>query len=636
MHIRSLHLFISFCLACIMAGGPPSAMAAGGRKAGENWESARRLVASDPEWKRWLEAETATVSEWMTAARDAEDQEAGWIHDFQEEGSGAFKAWTPATDCNAAGARGSRERTACVALRRHRHIQMTLAAARLANLTGERKYADWAAAQLDMYARMVGNRSAVKRNGAVLFRQGLDEANLVPALADSVRLLRPFAGSAKADTWCAGLLQPLAGGLLGAQKQVHNIAVWYSSAAAIAGMECGDGALLGQAQQGQWSLPALLEQGASPDGFWFELSLGYQNYVVRALNEVMLAAAVRGMSAQFPSLPEFSRALLAGPMKVRFGADAPTINDSNRYLHIPDAALLKSLRRILPTAAGVQQARANRDWDLLLDPPRAADTLIELEGASAAGGAEIPGLKSLFLRSRDWQALLRAGQKAPFHAHQDTLTLELKYGDTWLFRNSVTPAYGSELHKKFYKLALAHNTPLVDGLGVSNWFGQPARTEASANSIAAEFKSFQRGTLVRRTLTVDGPNIEDRLDFTGSGARPGSVGAIYHTDCTVERENAQSTSIKLPDTPGFGYLSPNARWQESAGDWPALLKCGARRFRLVVRASAPLTVTLAAAPALAPPRKRTALLVTVDGGADNTTLRFRLEPALTTATKEKS
>lgn len=592
------------------------------RQATEDWDGARKRVNEDEAWRQWLQQESQRLAAWKSQERDRDDLEAGWLHDLQDDATGAFRAAAADAGCDRSETNAGR-RAACVAQMRHRHIRMTQTAARIAVLTGSAHAASWAGAQLDMYARLLARGAGP--GAAVLFRQGLDEANAVPLLADTVRLLRRSAPPEQARAWCAGVLLPIGKRLMASQKEVHNISVWYSAAAAVAAMECDDQELLGQVQQGPWSLARLLQAGTSADGFWFELSLGYQNYVVQAVHEVLLAAALRGKGGIWEPLYPFVLSLLASPLRVQFhGGDGPTINDSNRHPRIPDIALLNRVSRTLPTAAGTAAAQADMGWDSLLDPLRSGPPL---GVAPADGGEQISGLKSLLLRDQGWQAFLRAGQGARHHAHQDILSLELKHGDTWIFRHSATPAYGSPLHRGYYKRALAHNTPLVGGDGISNWFAHAAALEADEHSVGATFKSFRHGLAVQRQLQTSGDIFTDRLRFDGAPASGATLGAIYHTDCRLAAPSVPSEPAPLPTGPAFAQLQALSSWRAD-GNWTARLECGPRSFVLRVSAPQAFTVTQLSAPALAPARRRTALLLDLPGGgASWLTLQLEATPA---------
>ncbi|GIZ52854.1 heparinase II/III domain-containing protein [Noviherbaspirillum aridicola] len=595
----------------LLAGLAVSAAAAGGagtlqvRPATEDWEGARMRVGADETWRAWLKQESQRIETWMARERDRGSAEAGWIHEFQDEATGAFRSAPPDSDCEAS--RSGPQRAGCIALLRHRNMGMLHAAARLAVLTRSRPIAEWASAQLDMYARLSARTARAGAGG--LFRQGLDVANVMPLLADAVRLLRPMSSGSRAAGWCDNLLLPAARKLMASQREVHNIAVWYSSAAAIAAMECSDEDLLKQTLNGPASLPALLDAGTSPDGYWLELSLGYQNYVVQAVHETLLAASLRGRFEDWQALHRPMLSLLASPLRVGFrGGDGPTINDSNRHPQIPDLGLLHRVRRTVPTAQGADAANREQDWESLLDPPGQAP-LLRVRGDD--GAHDIAGLKSLLLRDQHWEAILRAGQGARFHAHQDILSFELKHGDTWVFRHSPTPAYGSSLHRDYYKRAPAHNVPLVDSQGISNWFARPTATDAADSAVAATIRSFQRGVEVQRQLRTRERVFTDRLQFRAGPGAAHVFGAIYHTDCALAATPATPAASgpdPLPEAAGFGALQPQASWR-SDGTWTARLTCGARSFVLRMAGSGPFTLSQLSAPALGPARRRTALLV---------------------------
>src|SRR5262249_50771701 len=132
------------------------------RAAREDWEGAKQRVASDPAWAAWLQRERTTVDAGMAKQHNHVEWAAGWSHDGVSPVERARLLWTeklprqelmpvksvagddvPVTDLIFAW---------WVVSFRDRHVEMMRHAAALYRLTGETRYAEWAAGQMDFYA----------------------------------------------------------------------------------------------------------------------------------------------------------------------------------------------------------------------------------------------------------------------------------------------------------------------------------------------------------------------------------------------------------------------------------------------------------------------------------------------------
>ncbi|MDO8768798.1 MAG: heparinase II/III family protein [Burkholderiaceae bacterium] len=578
-------------------------------------------LATQPPWDAWVKQESDALRSWMTAPRDNAQWVAGWAHDLADPRTGAFLSWAPSVNCQQFGAEASRTFKACIFMQRQHNIAMMLTAARLYRLTGKVEFAEWAAAQLDLYQSIYSLPSTgPSAPSGKLFLQPLDESTVAASLADTARLLRGHVPADRVEGWCRNLLLPMGRAMLGAQREVHNVAVWYGAGASIMAMECADAAMLESATVGKFGLINLLKTGVSQDGFWFELSPQYQSYVATALTDLLISASLRGEASRFEEVGSYLQSLMMAPSRVAFGGgDGPTINDMNRQVQIPDLALAKRARRVIPTDVGIAESQKSPGWNELLDP--VTDALHPLKypvfDASAKAYTWVAGLKSLYLKDDGWVALLRAGQGERFHAHQDALSVELKFGDTWVFRNSVSPAYGSELHRAFYKLAASYSGPLVDGNGGSNWFKPVSRTRTDGNGVSAEFDGFAKDLSVTRALSVDGNRrFTDAMTFknTAPAAVPKSTGVLYHSDCTLaapalEKPPEVLAPVKLsPHITGWSLIHTNSALKTLT------MQCGQQQFMFAVSGSRPFRIWRGASPALAPARQRTALYIELEAG----------------------
>lgn len=591
-----------------------------GRVALEHFEAATQL-ATQPPWDAWVQQEANALRSWMAVPRDNPRWIAGWAHDLVDPRTGAFLAWTPGMDCQQFGTETSRTFKACIFMQRQHNIAMMLTAARLYRLTGKVEFAEWAATQLDLYQSIYSlPGTGTSAPSGKLFLQPLDESTVAASLADTARLLRGRVPAGRVDGWCRNLLLPMGRAMLGQQREVHNVAVWYGVGASIVAMECADPLMLESATVGKFGLLNLLKTGVSPDGFWFELSPQYQSYVASALTDLLISASLRGEASRFEEVGAYLQSLMLAPSQVAFGGgDGPIINDMNRQVQIPDLALAKRARRVVPTDVGIAESQKSPGWNELLDPVTDAPPPLKYPvfDASANSSTWVAGLKSLYLKSDGWVALLRAGQGERFHAHQDALSVELKFGDTWVLRNSVSPAYGSELHRAFYKLAASYSVPLVDGKGSSNWFKPVSRTRTDGNGVSAEFESYGKDVTVTRALSVDGNRrFTDAVTFktTAPTPAPKSTGVLYHSDCTLPTPVLDSP----PDAVAPANLSTHITGWSLIHTNSALktltMQCGQQQFMLAVSGSRAFRIWRGESPALAPVRQRTAIYIELEAG----------------------
>ncbi|MEO8118697.1 MAG: hypothetical protein ABI606_05165 [Rhodoferax sp.] len=619
---QNILIVTGLAFSCAGQGSASELAETANRVAVERFAEASQL-ATQPPWDAWVTQESETLRGWMTAPRDNSRWLAGWAHDLADPRTGAFLSWAPSMNCQQFGAEATRTFKACIFMQRQHNIAMMLSAARLYRLTGKVEFAEWAAAQLDLYQSIYASPSTDKSAPlGKLFLQPLDESTVAASLADTARLLRGHVPADRVEGWCRNLLLPMGRAMLGAQREVHNVAVWYGAGASIMAMECADAAMLESATVGKFGLLNLLKTGVSQDGFWFELSPQYQSYVATALTDLLISASLRGEAGRFEEVGSYLQNLMLAPSQVAFGGgDGPTINDMNRQVQIPDLALAKRARRVIPTDVGIAESRKSPGWSELLDPVTDVPHPLKFPifDASAADSAWVGGLRSLYLKDEGWVALLRAGQGERFHAHQDALSVELKYGNTWVLRNSVSPAYGSELHRGFYKLAASYSGPLVDGNGGSNWFKPVSRTRAGGNGVSAEFDGFAKDISVTRALSVDGNRrftdavtFKNKTPATAAAAR--STGVLYHSDCTLpapalDKPAEVLAPLKLsPHIKGWSLIHMNAALKSFT------LQCGQQQFLFAVSGSRPFRIWRGESPALAPARQRTALYIELEAG----------------------
>jgi hypothetical protein len=255
------------------------------RTAKEDWPGARQRVrGDDKDWAAWLAERRVATDEWMAKRRDRVEWVAGWWHDFVNEQDGGFLEWTPEPPQNVKPPVFG----GWVFGFRTRNGEQMVEAARLWRLTGERKYAEWAAAQLDFYAAHYMEWPIQTRwSKSRLMCQSLDDANMLVRFVKAARTLGEFAPPERQKHWQQNLFGPMAALLDETFQRVHNIACWQRTAMAMAALYGKDEALWKRAIDGPYGIRRQMEDGVTADGLWLEQSLGYNSYVVSDLMRVL-------------------------------------------------------------------------------------------------------------------------------------------------------------------------------------------------------------------------------------------------------------------------------------------------------------------------------------------------------------
>ena len=98
----------------------------------------------------------------------------------------------------------------------------------------------------------------------------------------------------------------------------------------------------------------------------------------------------------------------------------------------------------------------------LLDPPPAPPRAVVLPEVVST---DLASSRFAVLREGGWQVFLHVGQLARSHSQQEALNFAATFGAADITHDPGTVGYGSPLHRGYYTRGLAHNVPLVNGLG---------------------------------------------------------------------------------------------------------------------------------------------------------------------------
>jgi hypothetical protein len=581
------------------------------RKPLEKWTAAANMVQSDAVWARWVKDRKAAVDDWMQKRSDRSDRIVGWLHDYVNA-DGSSRAWRvdeePVEDSSTPSGRKLHE--AWNFTFRQMNIDRVLEAARLFRLTGEYRYAAWAAGQLDFYADNYSKWPLQKRQGfSRLMGQSLDEATVSMRLVDTARLLTDFAPKAQQAKWASLLFIPIADSLEQSYNGVNNISCWQRSAMAVIALHVGDEAMFARATEGPNGLRQLIQSGVNADAMWYEGSMGYNAYVVRALLPFFEAdmRADRG-EAFAPEMVQIQNMMLV-PMALRFPDNSlPNPSDNVGRLRAPDTSILLESRRVLPTQIGASFAMARRSWEQLIDPVLNVDKVAPLPQVVSR---VLPTSQMAVLKSSQWQVFSHWGQSVVYHAQREALNLEVFVGDEPLTRDPGTTFYGSPLHANYYTQPAAHNVPFADDKGQLGWApGALESFDAATSTLNVAQAQYNANLSAKRSSQLLGATFVDELALSPKVgvAPPKTVGATWHFDCAVSGPDALQTSVAtFPNIEGFQYWT-DVQAMSAHDAVTVALKCGQRTVNLKIEVAGEFTLFKANAPGF-PPEKRVAVYV---------------------------
>lgn len=578
----------------------------------EDWDDAGRRIRSDPGWQTWMRTVRTRLDAWMLDSRDRPEWIAGYPHDLIDPATGLPVRWTPEMVEPPLGDYGSARRKfheAWVARWRAHNLDRIQEATRFFRLTGERRYADWAAEQLDFYARHYASWPLQQLYGSRsrMLGQGLDEATATTRLIDAVRLLRRDVTTSRRMNWRENLFMPIVDNLRRADVGVNNISLWHAVATALVAMEYEDQALLRLALDGPMGVRAVMDVGVTQDFIWYEGSLGYQTYVLRALAPLLTQAGLRGQGSQLDPERLLAQNMLLAPLMLRFDdGSLPSPGDVTARLKAVDLDFFVEVYRPLPSLLGLAEAARRRNWDTLLDPvdpqPAAAAAL------PAVRSVDLPGVRMALLKQGEWQVFLRYGQVTTHHSHEDALNHEIYFGSTPVSTDPGTVLYGSPMHENYFRRAVAHNIATIDGSGQSGWApGELQRLDTEAGVMLAQQPRYRPDAAVRREVRIEGGALVDRLatQLSPGTATSRRLGFLFHTDCTLTLIDA-GPGVEVPAPVGRGFsfweqVSLRRVKDQSVGR----LRCGQREFEARWRWSTAGRLYVAQAPTTPIPAKRT-------------------------------
>lgn len=514
----------------------------------EDWAGARARIGSDAEWSAWLDKQRATVDGWMSRHQDRPGWPAGRGHDFVSPTDGAPLIWTddvPGEDIDHLKSRGGESvavtpkiLAAWVDKFRKQHVDMTTDAARLYRLTGEQRYADWAAGQLDFYADNLmawSDRGLPGHGAARLGVMAFNDAVMIARLIETARLLFDTVTPARRQHWFDGLFKPEVELLESVKPGLHNHTVWNAVARAQVALLYRDEPMWNRAVEDdtEHGLRAQIRRGVTSDYLWFEQSVGYNDFVIMAFEPLITFAGLLGEGRRLVHEASVVQNMMWFSSVIRFpDSTVPNPSDSVAEYRAPSGRIGSSYR-ILPTRLGLERAKRTRSWDTLLDPPADIPTGIYRSDTKlpVVVSRNLESSRMALLKEGPWQVFFHYGQLGRPHVQGEALNWSASYGKTIISRDPGTVGYGSSLYGGYYRRGLCHNVPLVAGEGQEPW--EPGRLiafDADAATVAAAQDRYRPGVSARRTLRIDGDALVDEatVQLDAADATPVRLGLALH------------------------------------------------------------------------------------------------------------
>lgn len=532
------------------------------------------MMGDQPEWREnILAALRARVDGWIRRPLEIPAQAGGWWHQYvcpEHQLPLIFDLTSPTRhSCPEGDSYQGKSNDAGFRVFAHRHYSaLARDAAFLYLVTSKQHYFETSFEVLSHYATLYrqfdgGNDSQDWMLAGKAFSQALTEAVWAVPLAQAFEALRPVLDPPQANRLASCLLMPVAEMLARAHDELvftqgklkSNYNAWLVAALGCLGFVLDDNSLVQRAIDGPGGFYNHLNAGVLPDGFEYEGSPYYHNFVVwaytllaeTALQHGMDLYALRGSQGQSIQGMWHALASLAWP-----DGSISFLNDGNYWQSSSFDAELCEVYEIALARTGdplyawlldcaYQRRGVKRDsWagvmfaerDITASPrPALVSTCLENIGLGVLRDPEdLDGLT----------ALLRFGPYGGSHSHRDCLSL-------LLFPYSLdagNPPYGVEIRRSWYQQSAAHNVVIVGGQSQTpgdghllSWTSEPGRS-----AIWAAADEAYPGVKFSRRIALESGRISDH---TSLSANAKSVfDWLIHADIAPHCENVQLGSAQ--------------------------------------------------------------------------------------------
>ncbi len=357
-----------------------------------------------------------------------------------------------------------------------------------------------------------------------------------------------------------GLLRPAADLIILNNEGRHNHQSWYNSGVGVLGFVLEDPEYIWYALlKDDSSLNYQLDKSVTTDGMWYEGSMHYQFYVLRALQPLMEATHHAGFNVydnpQYKGLFDFM-VTYADPE-----LEMPTINDgrvvnlteSDRVTYYELAYRRLGDPRYVPI---IEESRRTDLNALLYGVPELG------EAVDAAWETELYSDSDLMvLRSGDGddgiQATLNFMGYQGGHSHADQLSLVLYGAGTELAPDTGSIKYRIAEQEAYFKTTLAHNALVVDGVSQERApGGELMKFSPLGTAQIAQVRSsdLYDGVTLQRTVLL---NEDYLIDFyEASSEEPHTYDWVYRNRGNFSTTSDQFAAVdSVWGDDGYSYLT---------------------------------------------------------------------------------
>jgi oligo-alginate lyase len=349
-----------------------------------------------------------------------------------------------------------------------------------------------------------------KVGGGHVMAQSLDESVWLIPVAFGYALVKETMSERERRHVEQDLFLPAADIIRQHKMKIHNIQCWKNSAVGLAGFVTGNDELVREAiEDPVRGFHSQIAEGITPDGLWWEGSLGYHRYTMEALWPLAEAARNHGIDL----FSDRYRSIYEAPIALALpNGDAPGFNDSAGGNIFAYAGLyeLAYARWGIPAFGKLVASRDRVSLDALLygaaEPPSGSVIPSRSTRLDSAGYA--------VLRSKAMTVAFRYGMHGGGHGHPDKLNIVTYGADRPGGLDPGSINYGVPLHREWYRSTIAHNTVSVDQ---KNQRGVDGKDTAWSNVgrvrvAGGEVTGAYPGVTLSRTLTLTEEKLIDIVE----------------------------------------------------------------------------------------------------------------------------
>jgi hypothetical protein len=517
--------------------------------------------------------------------------------------------------------------------RKHeRNIRRACDAAWAYAITGEAKYAQFAAKVLLGYAERYlsypyHNNACTDKgtSGGHLYEQTLNEsASLAHHIAPTYDLICSGSAIPEADrkTIAEKLIVPMLENLDRHKAGKSNWQTWHNAAMTVAGAALGDEAWVRKAiEDPKNGFEFQMQVSVSRDGMWYENSWGYHFYSLDGL--VRAAEAARHAGIDLWSAPPLKKMCLAPLCYLmpngnlpRFGDDVETKLSTNALEYAFAAYKEPLIQAHLPQKPSWASVLLGRDTQ-------------KVPEASAPPSAVFEGAGHAILRtSGGLAAVLAFGPPGGFHGHFDKLSFVWYGGKQELGVDpgrAASQAYRLPIHGNWYRATVSHNAIVVDGRSQAEATGQLEFFAANEKyaAVMASCGAAYPGVSQRRVLAMT-PTYLLVFDVLQS-QKERRFDWLYHSRGSSVRCDSATAEAAFPEKfQGAAYIQ-NAKQGATKNPVRAEFACGALKTWLTAAAAPDTTVLVGDGPGASIQERVPLAMITRQG--KSATFAVVLEPA---------